>query len=129
DLGLDLVQLLVRGDRQRGALIASLERLHPVPAAMHVAAALDEVLALEARVEDVRSVGDDDPFAPLEHVLRTELAGLLAELLASRRVDVCRRRAVIVDADVAPQRAESLAADCVRIEYRQAGAVDVHHAR
>src|SRR6185295_10517806 len=58
NLGLDLVELLVRGERERGALVAGIERLHEVAPRVHVASTLDEVGALEARVEHVRGVRD-----------------------------------------------------------------------
>jgi hypothetical protein len=48
---------------------------------VHVAAALDQILASKARLEDGRGVGYDETLSPLQHVLGSELAGSLSDLL------------------------------------------------
>jgi hypothetical protein len=57
NLLLDVVELLVGGQRQRGPAVAGFERLEEVPSRVQIAAALDECrAALEASVERVRGV-------------------------------------------------------------------------
>jgi hypothetical protein len=46
-------------------------------------------------LEYVRGVSDCRAFASREHVLRTELTGLLADLLARRGVEVRSRRVFV----------------------------------
>jgi hypothetical protein len=89
-LALDLVQLLVGRDRQRRALVARVECLHEVAPRVHIAAALDELLLGEARVEESRGIGDRRALAQIEHIVGAELAGALRRRLARRHVEVCR---------------------------------------
>jgi hypothetical protein len=78
DLSFDLVELAIAGDSERGALVSCVKRLHEVAARVHVAAALDQLRSPEARIEEVRRVGDGGPIAKPEHVLGTEFVRLLA---------------------------------------------------
>src|SRR5256885_2902808 len=115
DLGLDLVELLVRGQWQRGASIPGVERLGEISAPVHVAAAFDQLRTLEALLEKVRGIGDGEALAIGQHVLGTELSWLLTGLLARRGVQI---RSDVLVADVAPERTQSLATGGVTIEHR-----------
>jgi hypothetical protein len=92
NLALDLVESLVRGERQRSALIAGVERLHEVASRMHVTSALDELGVREALVEQVRRIGDGEALAQHEDVLGAALVGPLSGLLARGHVSRAVKR-------------------------------------
>src|SRR5664279_2411031 len=71
---------------------------------MHVAAALDEVIARKACIEESRSIGDRVSSTIGKHVFGAELARLLATLLSRRGVQI-RGHVLVADvAQSAPKR-------------------------
>src|SRR5690606_9548203 len=96
NLVLERIELPVRGDWQRRAPIACIERFDEVAPAVHVAPAFDEIVALEAGVEEAGGVGDDKPLAQREHVGRPELTCPLPGRLASRGIEISGDRLGII---------------------------------
>jgi hypothetical protein len=97
---LDVVQSLERFDWDRRARVVRLERLHEVPARVHVAPNLDEVGPLEGLVEDARRVRDHEALSLGEKVVGANLSLDLADLLARARVEVHGR---VLVSDVSPE--------------------------